>query len=212
MQRTEEASTSVAERLVIPKSLVVIGAGTGGPTALANIIPKLPSVFPATILIVQQMRPGFTRLLAEHLNESDGAAVEEAVNHGALLASHVLMIPGCHTVTVTHNSSPDRPYLLNLEDQRDSLQKMRSRIDTAMKSAADIFTSRTIGVLLTGAGTDGLDGMKAIRDRGGTTIAQDQDSCVLYDMPKSAIDAGVVDDALPVWSIADRLIELIGDN
>jgi two-component system chemotaxis response regulator CheB len=212
MQRTEQMPADLSQKSLAPKTVVVIGAGAGGPAALANIIPKLPGAFPASIIVVQQMRPGFTRLLAEHLSGTSGALVREASNHEALRADQILMVPGCHSLTVARTSSADNPFIINLEDHSDSMVKMRSRIDAAMKTVAETYSSRAIGVLLTGAGMDGRDGMKAIRDHGGTTIAQDLDSSILFDMPKAAIEIGAVDETIALWNIADRLIDLIGDN
>ncbi|MDO8588755.1 MAG: CheB methylesterase domain-containing protein [Armatimonadota bacterium] len=212
MQRSQEATEDISQRILAPKTVVVIGAATGGPAALAGIVPKLPRSFPAAIIIVQQMRPGFTRLLANYLSSPSGAIVEEAQNHQAIRPNQILMAPGNQGLIVTRTSMPDNPYAITLEDQSDSMAKARARIDAAMQSASEVFSSRTIGVLLTGMGSDGRDGMKAIRDQGGTTIAQDQDSSILFDMPKSAIDSGVVDEILPLWTIADRLVELVGDN
>jgi len=163
-------------------------------------------------VIVQQMRPGFTRLLASHLSSPSGAIVEEAQDHQPLRPNQILLTPGNRGLTVSRTTIPDHLYVVTLEDESDSMAKARARIDIAMTSAAEIFSSKTIGVLLTGAGSDGREGMKAIRDHGGTTIVQDQDSSILFDMPKSAIDANVVDEVLPLWSIADRLVELVGDS
>lgn len=212
MHQTELSTAVVAEKIVAPKNVVIIGAATGGPAALANIIPKLPGSFPASILVLQQMRPGFTKLLASHLNTTSTALVEEAEDHQTLRPSQTLMAPGGYGMTIVRTEIPDRPFVVTLEDQSDSVAKSRARIDTVMKSAAEIFGSRTIGVILTGAGADGRDGLKAIRDAGGTTIAQDQDSCLLFDMPRAAIDARVVDEVVPLWNIADRLLELLGDD
>ncbi|MDO8684322.1 MAG: CheB methylesterase domain-containing protein [Armatimonadota bacterium] len=212
MQQIEDAAAETGQKILAPRSIVVIGAATGGVAALTNITSKMPNSFPASIIIVQQMRPGFTRLLATYLSKSCGALVEEAENHQLLKPNQVLMTPGCHGITIAHGPGQERPFIVSIENQTDSAAKSRTRIDIAMQSAAEMFGSRTIGILLTGVGTDGRDGMKAIREKGGTTIVQDQDSSILFDMPKAAIDAGVVDEILPLWNIADRLIELMGDD
>jgi len=211
MQQTDEASAVAAHRVVAPRSVIVIGAGSGGPAALANVIPKLPSSFSAAAVVLQQMRPGFIRLLASYLSNMSGIQIEEAQQRQALKPSQALIAPGCHGLTISRTEAADKPFMIRLEDQTDSVAKTRSRIDAAMKSAAELFGPQAIGVLLTGAGSDGRDGMKAIRDAGGVTIAQDQDSSLLFDMPRAAIEAGVVDEVLPLWSISDRLMELMGE-
>jgi two-component system, chemotaxis family, protein-glutamate methylesterase/glutaminase len=212
MQQTQQLPVDLSQKSLAPRTVVVIGVGAGGPAALANIIPKLPASFAASIIVVQQMRPGFTRILAENLSDTSNAMVREAHNHEGLRSDQILIVPGCHTLTVMRTSHHDNPFIVNMEDHSDSLVRMRARIDATMKSAAETYSSRVIGVVLTGAGTDGRDGMKTIRDHGGATIAQDQDSSVLFDMPKAAIDIEAVDEILPLWNIADRLIDLIGDN
>jgi len=212
MQQTEQATAATDPKALAPEIVVVIGTGTGGPMALAAILPKLPKSFPASVIVMQQMRPGFTRLLAGELARSGGLPVAEAEEHGELRRGQGLIAPGCHGLTFTRTETPEHPFRINLENQRDSSAKSRARIDNAMKRAAELFGRKAIGVLLTGAGVDGRDGMKAIREAGGTTLAQDMETSVLYDMPGAAVDAGLVDEVLPLWAIADRLVEIVGDR
>lgn len=212
MQQTEEALKTSEQKALTPRAVIVIGAASGGPAALTNIIPKLPNSFPASVVIVQHMRPGFTRLLASHLSVPSGLPVEEAEQRQPLRQRQALIAPGCHGLTIIGNTLSQHPYVVNLDDQTDSVAKARTRVDVAMTSAAEVVGPRTIGVLLTGAGSDGREGMKAIKEAGGTTLAQDQDSCLLFDMPRSAIEANAVDEVLPLWSIADRLTELMGEG
>lgn len=212
MQQTENAAAVAEKKSLAPRDVVVIGAASGGAAALANIIPKLPSSFSASVIVVQEMRPGFTRLLASDLSTASAMTVEEAEHRQSLRRNIVLIAPGMRGVTLARGPLAEFPFMTVLEDLTESVAKTRSRIDIAMKSAVEMFGPRTVGVLLTGAGTDGLEGMKAIRACGGKTIAQDQESSLLYDMPRAAIDAGVVDEVLPLWSIADRLAQFIGDE
>jgi two-component system, chemotaxis family, protein-glutamate methylesterase/glutaminase len=210
VQQIEEASAISHDKSLAASSVVIIGSATGGLAALAVILPKLPLSLAASVIIVHQMRPGFTKLLADHLSRSSDLPVEEAEHHQSLRQGLALITPGGYGLTVAKNPLPEIPPFVNLEDVSDSVAKSRIRVDTAMKSAAELFGAKAIGVLLSGAGSDGRDGMKAIRDHGGITIAQDQESSVLYDMPGAAINASVVDEVLPLWNIADRLIELTG--
>lgn len=106
------------------------------------------------------------------------------------------------------NRSAASDIIVSTEDVSENLEKYRNRINDTMTSAAQTFGSGAIGILLTGTGDDGRDGMRAIFEAGGVTIAQDEASCVVHDMPLAAINAGVVDEVLPLWNIAERIVEL----
>lgn len=158
------------------------------------------------------MRPGFTRLVARQLNGLSELLVEEAANGQPLKNGCALFAPGDCSIAVERTEDyVDAPFTVTTEDVSSSIERMRKRVDSSMTSAAELFGSRTIGVLLTGIGDDGRDGMKAIREFGGRTIAQDEATSVVHDMPRTAINAGVVDEVLPLWSIADRIIEVVGE-
>lgn len=211
MQNNEPASSVGRLNLVAPSWLVVIGAGTGGPQALEKIIPQLPEDFPGTVVIVQQMRPGFTRVVAEQLNYSSRISVAEPVDGQALQASRVLVTPGNAALTFGNAGASLNPGLsIFLEDIAKDPEKYRNRTNDAMISAARVFGYKTIGVLLTGLGDDGREGMRAVAEAGGVTIAQDEASSVVFDLPSSAIEAKVVQHVLPLWSIADRITQIAG--
>ncbi len=211
MQQLVDSFSPERGMITTPDAVVVIGASSGGPNALAQIVPKLPPSLRAAVVIVQQMRPGFTRLLAGHLNSISPTSVEETGNYRHLGAGSVLVTPGNCCISIDRPGNHDfRPYIAQIENVSESVDRMRSRIDDAMISAAAMFGERAFGVLLTGVGDDGRRGMAAIRERGGHTIAQDEASCIVYDMPRAAIDAGAVDYVLPLWSIADKIVEIVG--
>lgn len=198
----------------VPEWIVVIGSGAGGPQALSQILPELPVDIPAVIIVVQYMRPGFTRVLANHLRELCKLPVCEPEDGQALLSSRIVICPSNARLIVARVSfSPLPAYCIHLEDLNDNPELRDSRIDSAMNSAAEVFGDRTIGVLLTGLGSDGREGMRAIRESGGLTIAQDQATSVVHAMPSASIEAGVVQEILPLWGIAERIIETIrGQN
>lgn len=211
MQNSEQASSLGRPTLVAPSWLVVIGAGTGGPQALEQIIPKLPEDFPGAVVVVQQMRPGFTRVIAEQLNYSSPISVVEPVDGQALQASKALLTPGSATLTFGSPGASLNPGLsIFLEDVIKDPEKYRNRTNDTMISAAKVFGYKTIGVLLTGLGEDGREGMRAIAEAGGVTIAQDEVSSVVFDLPSSAIEAKAVQHILPLWSIADRITQITG--
>lgn len=191
----------------IPSSLIVIGAGTGGPQALVEILPRLSASFPGTVIVVQQMRAGFTKVLANQLNEICRLPVYEAVDGQELHASEILVAPGGSILTITADDE-QAGCTVRIEDVTGDPDRLFSRINSTMASAAAIYGRDCIGVLLTGMGDDGRDGMRAIADAGGTTLAQDEESSVVFDLPSCAIDAGAVHEVLPLWSIADRIMSI----
>ncbi|MBI2842553.1 MAG: chemotaxis protein CheB [Armatimonadetes bacterium] len=212
MQLVKTITAGTEGKIIAPRAVVIIGASTGGPTALAQILPKFPKCFQAAVIVVQQMRPGFTKLLAGQLDYLSELPVGEAERNQPLQAGVALFAPGDYSIVVQRScGAPDQQFILELQDAGDSVEKMRKRIDCAMTTAAEVFGSRTIGVLLSGVGEDGRDGMKAIHDHGGKTIAQDESSSIVFDMPRAAIDAGTVDEVLPLWNIADRINEIVGE-
>lgn len=214
MQELKEASSiEITSRKYAPKAVIVIGAATGGPAALTQVLPKFPRNLNASIIVVQHMRPGFINLLAQQLDGLSVLPIETAEPHQPLTVGTALFAPGnCNVSFEKSQNTEEFPFFIKSEDVSNSSEKMRRRINDTMISAAHLFGSHTIGVLLTGVGDDGRDGMKEIRERGGKTIAQDEVSSIVFDMPRWAIEGGVVDEVLPLWSIADRIAEIVGDN
>jgi two-component system chemotaxis response regulator CheB len=196
-----------------PKGLVVIGANTGGPAALGQVIPKLPKDLSFPIIVMQQMRPKFTSLLARQLDDDSEISVREATDVELLKSGEVFIIPGgCGARICVDESLQGREYYLEIEELDDSPPKQLHKVDSLFQSAVAVFGASTIGVLLTGFGNDGCEGMEAIRKAGGQTIAQDELSSVLFDLPRFAIEAQVVDDVLPLYGVADRIVELVRDE
>jgi two-component system chemotaxis response regulator CheB len=187
---------------------VVIGAGTGGPQALIEILPRFPANFSGTIIVVQQMRSGFTRVLAEHLNEICRMPVYEPVDGQNLQPSEILMVPGETAFTVVKPEGKS-VCTIRLEDIHDDPERLNTRTNQTMASVAELYGRNTVGILLTGMGEDGREGMRAISDAGGSTIAQDEESCIVFDLPSAAIDGGAAHQVLPLWDIADHVISIV---
>ncbi len=181
--------------------LIIIGASTGGPKSLPAIIELLPRDLPAAMVIVQHMPGGFTRSFAERLNWTTSLEVAEAEDGVRLEPGLAVVAPGDHHLKVVDSH-------VALDDGA-RVHNVRPAVDITMKSAAGDYGDRCIGVLLTGMGSDGAVGMEAIRNNGGITIAQDRDSCVVFGMPKAAIQRRVVDHILPLEQIADKLVHLL---
>jgi len=207
MQDTKTENVAVVRNRRLPSSLIVIGAGTGGPQALAEMLPRFPATFAGTVIIVQQMRPGFTKVLAGRLNEICRLPVYEPVDGQELHASEILVVPGGSTLTIP-TPEEQSACTIRIEDVTADPDKLRSRIDSVMTAAAALYGRDCIGILLTGMGDDGRNGMRAIADAGGMTLAQDEESSIVFDLPSCAIDAGAVHEVLPLWSIADRVISV----
>jgi two-component system, chemotaxis family, protein-glutamate methylesterase/glutaminase len=180
-------------------ALVVIGASTGGPLAVQELLSKLPANFRAGVIVVQHMPRSFTAVLAAQLDRRCHVHVREAedgdrVEPGKVLVApggyHLLLRPGFRVAI--SNGNPSDAYCPS--------------IDAAMESAARIYGPRAMGVLLTGMGSDGACGMQAIHQRGGATFIQDSESCVVDGMPQRARERGAGDHAAPPGEIARLLV------
>jgi two-component system chemotaxis response regulator CheB len=182
--------------------VVALGTSTGGPPALQAVIPKLPADFPCPVLVVQHMPPGFTRSLADRLDGVSSLRVSEAVDGDVAAAGRVLVAPaGQHLRLQRKNGA----YVVRLgAEPADAVH--RPSVDVMMKSVAEACGSRSLGVILTGMGSDGATGMRAIKVAGGKTLAESEETCVVYGMPKSAVEEGVVDKIIPIHDMARAIL------
>jgi two-component system chemotaxis response regulator CheB len=193
-------------RQAAPAEVVVIGTSTGGPPALQQIIPRLPAPFAASLLVVQHMPEGFTRSLAERLDHRSLLPVREAEDGEALVPGLVLIAPaGRHMKLRRRGQAPARVWLD--EEPRSALH--RPSVDVLMASVARAYGPRTLGIVLTGMGTDGVEGLRAIRAAGGRTLAESEESCVIYGMPKAALEAGAAERAVPLARMADEIVAAV---
>ncbi len=183
--------------------LVAIGTSTGGPVALKVLLSGLPGDFPLPIVVVQHMPPVFTRAFAERLNSICELEVKEAEEGDALLPGRVLIAPGDQHLIVLR--SPSRAAL----HRRELVCGHRPSVDVLMHSVAREFGERAIGVIMTGMGRDGADGLHALRRNGGTVLAQDKDSSVIYGMNREVILNGDAQIILPVEQIAGELLQRV---
>ena len=185
--------------------VIAIGTSTGGPRALQEVVTKLPGNLPCGVVIVQHMPPGFTKSLSERLNSLSALAVKEAEHNDIVRPGMVFIAPGDYHMLIEREGGKA---VLKL-NQSGPIGGHRPAVDPMMESVAKTFGSRAIGVILTGMGHDGAKGIKAIKQQQGHTIAEDQSTAVVFGMPKSAIELGVVDRVAPITSIANEIIKAV---
>jgi two-component system chemotaxis response regulator CheB len=190
-----------------PTWTVVIGASTGGPPALERLLSTMPAGARAGLLVVQHMPPGFTRSLAQRLNERSALTIVEAEEGTAFLPGWAYIAPGGHHLVAQAGKNPGE-FFLHLDDSPPR-GTLRPAADVTMATTAALFGPQTLGVVLTGMGNDGTEGFRAIRQAGGRTIAQDRQTSLIYGMPRSVAEQGLVDSVLPLEEIAPAIVRIV---
>lgn len=185
------------------EKVLVIGASTGGTVAIEQILNKLPADAPPT-LIVQHMPPLFTKSFAQRVNGLTEMEILEAQDNDQLKRGTALIAPGGRHMIL--NKGP-RGYYVTVKDGP-PVNRHKPSVDVLFRSAANTLGSNAVGIILTGMGDDGARGLKELRDAGAHTIAQDEETCVVFGMPKVAIEMGGVDKVLPLGSIAKYLLSV----
>jgi two-component system chemotaxis response regulator CheB len=185
---------------------VAIGTSTGGPVALAQILPKLPAAFPIPIVVVQHMPPGFTRPLAERLDAQSRVTVVEGADGTALAPGTAVVAPAGKQLRLERAGGAVRVVLS--DDEGRSLHV--PSVDVMTASVAEVYGPGALGVILTGMGHDGVEGLRAIKQRGGYVLGQDEATSVVYGMPRAAAAAGLVDRVVPLEAVPRTLCELTG--
>jgi two-component system, chemotaxis family, protein-glutamate methylesterase/glutaminase len=178
----------------VPDRLLVIGSSTGGPRALAELTAGLPGDLPAAALIVQHLPAGFTRSLAERLDQGSALAIAEAQDHDALATGRALVAPGDFHLKLAG-------YRVTL-DQGPRRHGVRPSVDTTLEDAAETFGPAVLAVILTGMGEDGTAGARAVKAAGGIVLAEDEATCVVFGMPRAVIAAGLADEVVPLHQMA----------
>ncbi len=186
----------------VPASRVVaIGISTGGPQALQYLLPQLPADFPASILVVQHMPEGFTDMFARRLDDICSIKVKEAQSGDQLLAGRALICPGNRHLKVKRLPLTD---VVVLSDEP-KVNGHRPSADVLFHSVAEEFGNKSVALIMTGMGDDGAEGLGAIKKAGGLTIAQSEESCVVYGMPKAAIERGYATRVVSLEAMSNTL-------
>lgn len=187
------------------KKVVAIGVSTGGPNAISCILPMLPADLPACLLIVQHMPEGFTSAFANRLNHACSIRVKEAAEGDILMPGTALIAHGNRHLKAARMGKGGVAVLSSAPP----VNGHRPSADVLFDSVAGEFGPDSIGIIMTGMGTDGAIGLGSIKAGGGYTIAQDEETCVVFGMPKAAIDMGYVDEVIPLEEIPARLTKLL---
>ncbi len=189
-----------------PIEILAIGTSTGGPKALAELIPRLPSDFPVPTVVVQHMPPLFTRLLAERLNSQSQVRVNEAESGCPLEAGHVWIAPGNRHMVVTRRGV--QPVLALNQDPPEN--SCRPAVDVLFRSVARAYGPNALAVVMTGMGSDGTRGAAHIHEAGGEIFVQDESTSVVWGMPGAIVSAGLADKICPLPEISQEVIRRVG--
>jgi two-component system chemotaxis response regulator CheB len=186
--------------------VVVIGSSTGGPGALENLIKTLPDNMAVPVIIAQHMPSNFVPAFANRLNELSPLSISMARKGDMLRPGSILIAPGSRNMVVKKNDSGEA----EIDFTSQTFKEFNyPSVDCLMSSVAEVFGPRTIGVILTGMGKDGSQGMKAIKEKGGYTIAQNKETCIVYGMPKEVVDNGNALAVVPINEIGGFIVSCL---
>ncbi len=184
--------------------VIVIGASTGGPVAVAEIISKLPQHFPVPVVIVQHMPPNFTRAFAERLNRQCHFQAQEAQSGDRISPGKILIAPGGHQLMFDGRNIGAIKIIAG-----DERVVYKPSVDIAFASAANVFGREVLGIVLTGMGSDGCEGAQLLKQKGATIWTQDEASCVVYGMPRAVDEASVSDASISIRDFGNLLAQAV---
>jgi len=185
---------------------VAIGISTGGPLSLQKILPVLSDKIQIPIFIVQHMPPKFTKSLADRLNSISKLNVKEAENGEKVENGTVYIAPGGYHMTISKNGFTSSHISISEEP---AYTLHRPSVDVMMNSVINTYGKYTLGVIMTGMGKDGFEAIKNLKSMGGYSIAQDEQTCIVYGMPKAIVDAGLADNILPLEKIPETINKVV---
>ena len=199
-QKTESSTPSSSKAINV--DIVVLGISTGGPQALRYLVPQFAADFPVPLVMVLHIPIGYTALFAEKLNEISRLPVKEAFEGCPVVASQALLAPAGRHLSFKRN--PAGQVVVQLSTQPNN-KPHRPSVDVLFQSAAEVYRNRVLGVVMTGMGDDGKQGAAWIKAQGGTILTEAEKSCVIYGMPRSVVEAGLSDGAVPLESMAEGI-------
>jgi two-component system, chemotaxis family, protein-glutamate methylesterase/glutaminase len=185
--------------------IVVMGISTGGPQGLKVVIPQLPASFPVPIALVMHMPTGYTEMYAQNLNQLSALRVVEASDDEAVVPGTVYVAQAGRHLTFRRHGASVTTHL----DVRPLDTPHRPAVDVLFHSAAEVFDGRVLGVVMTGMGTDGREGSAWIKAKGGVIFTESEESCVVYGMPRSVVEAGLSDGVFPLELMARAIMEKV---
>lgn len=204
----EKQEKPLIEKMEFPikanKEIIIIGCSTGGPAALQKIITRFPPTIPVPILVIQHMPPGFTKPLAERFDKQCDLNVKEAEHNEILEAGTIYIAPAGKQTIVNKNEEGQYVARHKISTNVETLYK--PSIDVTLLSISEDAKEKLLTVILTGMGDDGLKGCSAMKKFGGTLIAESEETCVVYGMPKVVFEAGLVDKKVPLQRIFDEIM------
>jgi two-component system chemotaxis response regulator CheB len=195
-----------ARRGVAPRKLdaIVVGLSTGGPQALKQVFPLLPADFPIPIVVVLHMPAGYTEMYAESLGKMTRLKTVHSNENDELKAGHLYIAQAGRHLTLKRNGDSVRIHL----DARPLDLPHRPSVDVLFRSAAQVFGDKVLGIVMTGMGDDGKAGSAEIKERGGTIFTEAEETCVVYGMPRSVVEANLSDRVIPLQQMAEALLEV----
>jgi two-component system, chemotaxis family, protein-glutamate methylesterase/glutaminase len=200
IKRSEQKETITSEE---PFKVIAIGSSTGGPAALEVFLAGLPSDLPAAVLIAQHISKGFISGLISYLQQQCSLEIQLAKPYSMVRPGKVIIAPDDAHFKISRNGR------VQITSEEDENSFYIPSIDVLMTSVAATFADRAVGIIMTGMGNDGADGIKAIKQAGGFTIAQNKETSAIFGMNKVAIETGYVDEVLPLGSISEEILNLL---
>ncbi|MFH1323195.1 MAG: chemotaxis response regulator protein-glutamate methylesterase [Methanobacteriota archaeon] len=189
------------------RKIVVIGTSTGGPRALQQVIPLLPQNLDAAVLVVQHMPPVFTKSLADRLDKQSLIKVREAKEGDHVEPGTIFVAPGDYHMTVKQQKIDGKTVEVISLNRDEKVNGVRPSVDVLLNSVAQIYRKDALGVILTGMGSDGSNGIRKIKQAGGKVIAEDESTCVIYGMSRAIIEQKLADYILPINLIAEGIVQ-----
>lgn len=215
LPRPSQPAAPAAEAHVAPTprsfDILAIGSSTGGPDALNRIIPRLPGDLPVPVLLVQHMPPVFTASFAASLDKKSPLAITEAKEGEEIKVGHLYIAPGGKHMVARKATDSRVHYLIGLNDNP-PVKSCRPSVDVLFRSIASVYNGNVLAVVLTGMGDDGCDGVAALKRKGCYCITQNEETCVVYGMPRAVNEAGLSDETVPLDRIVERILLKIKRN